>query len=415
LLLLLLLARFGPSMASVRYNRGVGVNKADSNGATALFVAAHEGNFEVVQLLLSCKDVAVDQADSEGATPLYAASRQGNDDIVRLLLARSDVNVNQAAHDGSTPLFSAVHNGRVAIVRQLLGHDKTAFQQARTDGVTPLMFAMSPLVEQRDVARLLVGHAALQEVRRVAREAVALLPADLLRDLRPERLELAAAAAALHLPLYAAAALGDTEDERAAADELASAIDAHKRASKLLSDADAAAPEAAAAAREAMALSGLLPAGSGAAADERELDALAAAAATTADALRAEHERRNAVLRAALAGLGRLLEATIGLDHALRFVEQHIAAYELKCAERLTKFVLRRNGRSSQDRLRGPSRELATAIEQLISERDDAAGQRERSRAEATFTHSPWVQLQAVAARKIKYAHPREAASEYGT
>jgi hypothetical protein len=102
--------------------------------------------------------------------------------VVLLLLARQGVEVNQTATDGRSALSAASQSGHGAIVS------------------------------------LLVAHRAHGQVRLLAADAIDSLPADLLKELPG----VAAQAAALCLPLDVAAALGDTEEERAAADVLVS-------------------------------------------------------------------------------------------------------------------------------------------------------------------------------------------------
>ncbi len=174
------------------------------------------------------------------------------------------------------------------------------------------------------------------------------------------------------------AALCDTEDERAAADELACAIDAHTRASKLLADADAAAPGAAAAARQAMARSGVLPfARSG---RSRGRARARRSGSSSGDDGKCAKPTTRAGTRCAgtpwQAWASSSKRRSGWMDYALLFFQQDIAALSSKFAERLiTKVVLRSNGRSSQDHSRGMSRALATAIEQHVRDRDQVNGE----------------------------------------
>ena len=102
--------------------------------------------------------------------------------MVRLLLAHPDVEANRTSTNGRSALWFLSRSGHGAIVR------------------------------------LLVAHRAHGQVRLLAADAIDSLPADLLKELPG----VAAQAAALRLPLDVAAALGDTEEERAAADVVAS-------------------------------------------------------------------------------------------------------------------------------------------------------------------------------------------------
>ncbi len=124
----------------------------------------------------------MNKANAGGGTALHVASHEGHADMVRLLLARPDVDVNQTTADVMSALALASLRGHGAI------------------------------------KRLLVAHCANEQMQRLAADTIDSLDADLLRDLP----DVAAQAAALRLPLFVAAALGDTEDERAAADVAAS-------------------------------------------------------------------------------------------------------------------------------------------------------------------------------------------------
>jgi ankyrin repeat protein len=102
--------------------------------------------------------------------------------VVKLLLARQGVEVNKALQKGGTALYLASYYGHVEVVR------------------------------------LLLAHRSHEQVRLLVADAIDSLPASLILDMP----DLAAQAAALRLPLDVALALGDTEEERAAADVLAS-------------------------------------------------------------------------------------------------------------------------------------------------------------------------------------------------
>ncbi|XP_014678358.1 PREDICTED: ankyrin repeat domain-containing protein 50-like, partial [Priapulus caudatus] len=137
---------------------GVDVNETDSNGRTLLANAAHQGNLQVTQLMLSHEadpevadkngqtalnlsarqghtevvcaliDTAiyncepqelVDLADGEGRTALRAASWGGHDDIV-LSLVDYSANVNMVDKEGRTALIAAAYMGHTEIVETLL-------------------------------------------------------------------------------------------------------------------------------------------------------------------------------------------------------------------------------------------------------------------------------------------------------
>ena len=70
---------------------GVNVNQAEEEGWTPLLVACHEGNREVVDLLLQHEGVGVNQAMENGVTPLWIACQKGHREVVDLLLQHGGV------------------------------------------------------------------------------------------------------------------------------------------------------------------------------------------------------------------------------------------------------------------------------------------------------------------------------------
>ena len=54
--------------------KGASVDTADTNGSTALMLAAHGGHLEVVKYLADEKDASVDAANANGLTALMQAT-----------------------------------------------------------------------------------------------------------------------------------------------------------------------------------------------------------------------------------------------------------------------------------------------------------------------------------------------------
>ena len=88
---------------------------------TALMIAAHLGNTEIVDRLLEHPDISVNYQDAHGSTALSLATTKGYYGIVKALLERSDINVNLVESvGGRSALFMAVRNDSVGIVDLLL-------------------------------------------------------------------------------------------------------------------------------------------------------------------------------------------------------------------------------------------------------------------------------------------------------
>mgnify|MGYP003953180329 CR=1 FL=1 len=103
-----------------------------------LFIAAHDGHTEIVQLLLD-RAANVNQANNNGWTPLLIAAEKGHTEVARLLLERG-ANVNQANNNGWTPLLIAIHHDHAELARLLLDHDADV-NQAAYGGTTALILA----------------------------------------------------------------------------------------------------------------------------------------------------------------------------------------------------------------------------------------------------------------------------------
>ena len=65
----------------MRREGGIQVNKDNKGGNTALLLAAWNGHFSVVELLLSREDTQVNQANHFGRTSCQAWASQGCGDI----------------------------------------------------------------------------------------------------------------------------------------------------------------------------------------------------------------------------------------------------------------------------------------------------------------------------------------------
>ncbi len=203
-------------------------------------------------------------------------------------------------------------------------------------------------------------------MRLLAADANDSLPADLFNELPG----LAAQAAALRLPLDVAAALGDTEKERAAADVLASQSARFEAANAQLAAAAVQTPHELARAREALARAPAQSPSDAAAcaAREREADAALRAAMTT-PAFRLAQARQLTVRKILFSRFDALVRgAGVSDAYAQLFSGQRLEEFKLAQAESAARFALRHNGQEPADRLQGATRALAAAISALVAE-----------------------------------------------
>jgi ankyrin repeat protein len=131
-------------------------------GATALYVAALEGQLEVVKLLLA-SGAAIDVRADDGSTPLAIAAQHGHLAVARLLVDKGAA-VDAADDNGVTPLARAaqIRDGRpdqqLEMMKFLLArgaNPKTpGFERAARD-TTALELAESQERGYREIAKLL--------------------------------------------------------------------------------------------------------------------------------------------------------------------------------------------------------------------------------------------------------------------
>ena len=105
-----------------------------------LIRAAIAGHSGAVEAALGREDVNL--SDSDGWTALHIAARNGNNDICRLLLSRPTIDVNVKNKWKSTPLMIAAGSGNLDVVELLLRHPRTQVDlQAEYYGRTALIEA----------------------------------------------------------------------------------------------------------------------------------------------------------------------------------------------------------------------------------------------------------------------------------
>ncbi|XP_038122738.1 uncharacterized protein LOC6050810 isoform X2 [Culex quinquefasciatus] len=154
----------------LRYEADVNISTTGT-GVTPLHVAAQSGYFKIVELLLS-KGVNVDCANIDNATALHLASENGHTETVELLL-KNHANVDKKTiKNGSTALLLASKKGHTAVVELLLAYG--ADPNIKTDywGFSPLYWAarnnsieIVSLLEGKgagiDTVTYFVGHTAM--------------------------------------------------------------------------------------------------------------------------------------------------------------------------------------------------------------------------------------------------------------
>jgi len=117
---------------------GAEVNAKDSSGCTPLHLAAHNGQKQVVELLLT-KGADIEAKAADGTTALLSALNGEDDshyDVMEFLLDKG-ADINAARSDGLTALHIAAEYGIGTFVELLISRGADVNAQSR-DGETPL-------------------------------------------------------------------------------------------------------------------------------------------------------------------------------------------------------------------------------------------------------------------------------------
>ena len=106
-------------LAAVRF-QGVEVDNADknNNNSTALYIAAEEGQIEVLQFLVE-QGADKDKADNNGVTALMISASKGHLDCLRYLVEQFSEK-DKASNTGATALMAAAAMGHVDALRYLM-------------------------------------------------------------------------------------------------------------------------------------------------------------------------------------------------------------------------------------------------------------------------------------------------------
>ncbi len=126
--------------AEAALNAGANINYADSNGWTALMMAAVYGHIDIVRLFLE-QGADVNHADTLGYTALMWAAVYEHTEMVRLLIERGG-DVNGANNAGNTALMLAANAGHEDIARLLIEHGADVNLVADRDGFTTLSYVI---------------------------------------------------------------------------------------------------------------------------------------------------------------------------------------------------------------------------------------------------------------------------------
>ncbi|XP_050210080.1 ankyrin repeat-containing protein ITN1 [Mercurialis annua] len=128
--------------AEVAEIRASVVNEVNELGETAVFTAADKGHLEVVKELLkySSKE-CLTRKNRSGFDPLHIAAMQGHYGIVQVLLDHDPSLSRTYGPSNATPLISAATRGHTAVVNELLSKDSGLLEISRSNGKNALHLA----------------------------------------------------------------------------------------------------------------------------------------------------------------------------------------------------------------------------------------------------------------------------------
>jgi ankyrin repeat protein len=132
------------SEVNLLLKKGVNPNTVDAYGNPMLILAIKDKSTNVIDLLLSNKNIDVDLSNKSGETPLMMASIDGNLPLVKTLVLAHKAQID---HIGWTPLHYACAKGHLEVAQFLVANGAT-IDSLSVGNTTPLMMAVQSGNEQ---------------------------------------------------------------------------------------------------------------------------------------------------------------------------------------------------------------------------------------------------------------------------
>ena len=117
------------------------VNWENEGRYTPFHVACEKGHVELVEYLLTLKQIAHNKPSHTGGTPFYMSCQNGHKKVVSVLLADPRIDPNCPRNGGTTPFFIACQKGQVEVVSLLLADPRIDPNEAKNTRTTPFYIA----------------------------------------------------------------------------------------------------------------------------------------------------------------------------------------------------------------------------------------------------------------------------------
>lgn len=121
------------------------VDKPDSEGQTALFLAVKNGHTTAVRMLLDKSNelhaADLDYKNKDGNTSLMEAAANGCTDMVKIFLGTGRVDVNSRNYRQESALLLAVKGGHLGVVQTLVNNGKVDANSTDLDGNSAIFLA----------------------------------------------------------------------------------------------------------------------------------------------------------------------------------------------------------------------------------------------------------------------------------
>ncbi|MBU3550538.1 ankyrin repeat domain-containing protein [Polynucleobacter sp. MWH-Berg-3C6] len=132
------------SEVNLLLKKGLNPNSLDANGSPMLILAIRDKSTNVIDLLLSNKNIDVDLSNKSGETPLMMASIEGNLPLVKTIVLGHKARLD---HIGWTPLHYACAKGHLDVAQFLVANGAIV-DSLSVGNTTPLMMAVQSGNEQ---------------------------------------------------------------------------------------------------------------------------------------------------------------------------------------------------------------------------------------------------------------------------